>query len=249
MKAMILAAGKGERLRPLTETTPKPLIAIGGRPLIEYTIAFLRRHGIRHVVINLFHLGHLIEAYVGDGSRFGIQVTYSREPQLLGTGGGIKKAASLLQDGTFVVINADILIDVDLREVIAFHKEQAAVATMVLRDDDNVDSYGAIAIDQQGRIRQFLGYPPWSGPPLRRLMFTGLHIMEPRIFTYMRSEEGPFSITEKTYPALLRAGEPIVGYHMKGFWIDLGSWDRYRAFTERVQKGDIDLKTSIRYEL
>jgi len=248
MRAMILAAGKGERLRPLTDTMPKPLVPVGGRPLIEYTLALLRRHGIREVVVNLYYLGALIEAHLGDGSKWGMEIVYSRETTLLGTGGGIKNAAPFLQGGPFVVINADILVGVDLDEVVRFHHHCKALATMVLREDEDVDSYGAIGIDEQGRVRQFLGSPSWGGPALRRLMFTGVHIMDPRIFDYMLAEEAPFSITEKTYPALLRAGEPVFGYQMTGFWIDVGSLARYEAFTERLARGEIDLRRSLGYQ-
>jgi NDP-sugar pyrophosphorylase family protein len=240
MKGMILAAGKGERLRPLTDTVPKPMIPVAGRPLIEYTLAFLRRNGIMEVIVNLHHLGRVVEEYLIDGSRWGMKIVYSREEQLLGTGGGIKRAELLLGGETFVVVNADILVDLDLDEVVRFHKTRKATATMVLRDDHDVDRYGAIEIDDHGRVQQFLGKFPWSGPRLRRLMFTGIHIMEPAVFSYMREERGPFSITEKTYPKMLRAGERIFGYEMEGFWIDLGTMSHYKALIERIDRGELN---------
>jgi len=241
MKAMILAAGKGERLRPLTDTVPKPMIPVAGRPLIEYTLSFLRRHGIGEVVINLHHLGNVIEEHLGDGSRCGMKISYSHEEHLLGTGGGIKHAEPLLGKDTFVVVNSDILVDVDLGEVLRFHKDKKATATMVLRDDRDVDRYGAIEIDSQGCVRQFLGKLPFPGSGLRRLMFTGVHVLEPEIFSFMGQEQGPFSITGSTYPAMLGAGERVFGYEMKGFWIDLGMWSQYKGLVERIDRGEINL--------
>jgi len=248
MKAMILAAGKGERLRPLTDKVPKPLIPVAGRPLIEYTLAFLRRHGIRDVVINLHHLGGLIEQHLGDGGQWEMKITYSHEEPLLGTGGGIKHAEPLLCGEPFVLVNADILLDLDLHRVVEFHRDNKATVTMLLRDDQEVDRYGAIEIDHQGRVRQFLGKLQWSGPPLRRLMFTGVHVMEPAVFSYMRHEHGPFSITERTYPAMLAAGERVFGYEMAGFWVDLGQWDQYKRFTEKIDRGEINLRDILHME-
>src|ERR687896_2447880 len=110
MKAMVLAAGQGTRLRPLTDTQPKALVPVGGRPMIEYCLLLLRHYGIRDIVINLHHLGGQIESHLGNGAQLGLQITYSREPELLDTGGGLLKAKPFLQDGTFVLINTDVLI-------------------------------------------------------------------------------------------------------------------------------------------
>jgi NDP-sugar pyrophosphorylase family protein len=116
MKAMVLAAGQGTRLHPLTEHTPKALVPVAGRPMIEYSLLLLRRYGIRDIIINLHHLGDQIEHYLGDGKQLGLQITYSKEPELLDTGGGLLKAKPFLQDGTFVVINTDVLIDLSLSD-------------------------------------------------------------------------------------------------------------------------------------
>src|SRR5262249_39911478 len=111
MKAMVLAAGQGTRLHPLTERTPKALVPVAGRPMIDYCLLLLKRYGIRDIIINLHHLGDQIESYLGDGKRWGLQITYSKEPELLDTGGGLLKAKPFLQEGTFIVINTDVLID------------------------------------------------------------------------------------------------------------------------------------------
>ena len=122
MKAMVLAAGQGTRLHPLTEHTPKALVPVAGRPMIDYSLLLLKRYGIRDIMINLHHLGDQIESYLGDGKQLGLQITYSKEPELLDTGGGLLKAKPFFQDGTFIVINTDVLIDLSLSDLLAFHE-------------------------------------------------------------------------------------------------------------------------------
>src|SRR5918996_5519933 len=153
MRAMILAAGFGTRLRPLTNTVPKALVPVAGRPLIEYSLLFLRSQGITEVVINLHHLGEKIRAALGDGSLYGIRIFYSPEDPILETGGGIKNAQSFLDGDTFVVMNCDTILDLNLQEALAFHRHKQAVATLVLRSDPDVDHYGVLQINDQGRIR------------------------------------------------------------------------------------------------
>src|SRR5919108_2695 len=135
MKALILAAGYGTRLRPLTERIPKPLLPVAGQPILVWNLLLLKRHGITDVVINLHHLGEQIVQAIGNGSRFGMRVAYSHEPTLLGTGGGIQQAAPLLKDGPFLVVNGDTLSACDLTELIAAHRAGKASATLVLRED------------------------------------------------------------------------------------------------------------------
>src|SRR5919108_2651193 len=156
MRAMVLAAGQGQRLRPITDRVPKPLVSVAGRPMIEYPLRLLRHYGIREVVINLHHLGDQVEGYLRDGKRLGLKIFYSKENELLGTGGGLFKAKSFLSDGTFLVINTDVIIDLSIEEVLAYHAEKKATATLVLRPDLLADQYGSIEVDLQGRIHRFL---------------------------------------------------------------------------------------------
>ena len=144
MKAMVLAAGQGTRLRPLTDHTPKALIPVAGRPMIEYSLLLLRHYGIRDIIINLHHLGDQIESYLGTGKQWGLEITYSKELELLDTGGGLLKAKPFLQEGTFIVINTDVLIDLSLSDLLAFHEKNRAVATLVLRPDPLADQYGSM---------------------------------------------------------------------------------------------------------
>lgn len=223
VRAMILAAGRGERLRPLTDTTPKPLIEVGGRPLIEYAIDCVRRAGIEHVVVNLHRLGGLIRSHLGDGSRFGVSIDYSPEDPVQETGGGIRDARRFLDGHTFVTLNSDTIVDVDLGAVLDFHREKAARATLVLRKDPRMGRFGIIATEPGGRIGAFLEHRrPGSRVPLEPYMYTGVQVLDPAIFDDLR-ESGPFSITKITYPRMLAADYPLYGYPFDGTWITVGT--------------------------
>jgi NDP-sugar pyrophosphorylase family protein len=245
MKAMVLAAGEGIRLRPLTERLPKALVPVAGRPMIEYPLLLLRHHGIHDIIINLHHLGDRIEAYLGGGAQLGLHITYSREPELLDTGGGLLKAKPFLEDGTFIVINTDVLIDLPLGELIGFHEKNEATATLVLRPDPMADQFGSMEIDGDGRIRRFLqtritGKP---GVSTRKLMFTGVQILSSRVFAYMNSPDGTqrFSTTRDTYPRMLLQRERLFGFQFDGFWQDLGTESRIREAEQSLQLGKAKL--------
>ena len=220
---MILAAGRGERLRPLTDTTPKPLVVVGGRPLIEYALETVERAGIRDVVINLHHLGSQIRDHVGDGSRFGVCVHYSQEDVLQDTGGGIRDARRHLDGAPFVTMNSDTIVDVDLTELVEFHRASGGIATMLVRKDPRMEAFGLIETESDGRVGRFLGRArPGMQSPLTPWMYTGVQVLEPAVFRYLE-HDGPFSITRISYPAMLDAGEKIVGRPYDGAWITVGT--------------------------
>jgi NDP-sugar pyrophosphorylase family protein len=244
MKAMVLAAGQGTRLRPVTDGRPKALVPVAGRPMIEYALLLLRYYGIREIIINLHHLGEQIEQHLGDGRQLGLEISYSIERELLGTGGGLLKAKPFLQDGTFIVINTDALIDLNLAELIAFHRQAGAAATLVLRPDENADQYGSMDIDGEGRICRFLEVkaPTASAGPTRKLMFTGVQIFEPKVFAYMDPNESQkFSTTMQTYPRMLRSGEALYGFCFEGFWQDLGTVERIKSVEDSLTLGRASL--------
>lgn len=226
---MVLAAGLGTRLRPLTDDRPKALVDVAGRPVITYNLALLRRFGITDVVVNLHHHGDVLRATLGDGSRFGLTIAYSPEDPLLDTGGGIRHAQRLLGDEDFLVMNGDTIIDLALDRLIAAHRARGAAATLVLRHDPEQARYGEIGIDVDGRIRRFLGRPDVVDVPLVPYMFAGVHVLSPVVFDFM-PPAGPFSITHATYPAMLAAGVALHGFPFDGFWhvIDTPA-DRERA--------------------
>ena len=245
MKAMVFAAGQGLRLGALTTTTPKALIPVAGRPMIEYPLRLLRHYGISEIIVNLHHLGEQIETYLGDGSKLGLRISYSKEAELLDTGGGLLKAKPFLQDGTFIVINTDVLIDLPLDEVIDFHKKSKTATTLVLRPDELADQYGSIDIDADGKIYRFLQAQRPESPPISgtKLMFTGVQILEPRVFDYMNMEKGlqKFGTTKHTYPRMLLEGEKLCGFYFDGFWQDVGTVDRIREAEETLAQGKAKL--------
>jgi NDP-sugar pyrophosphorylase family protein len=241
MKAMVLAAGRGTRLLPLTEQLPKALVPVAGRPMIEYSLLLLRYYGIRDIIINLHHLGDQIEPYLGDGRRWGLQITYSKEPDLLDTGGGLLKAKPFLEDDTFIVINTDVLIDLPLNELIAFHQKKKASATLVVRPDPLADQYGSLEIDGEGRIQRFLQtrISTQQPVPTAKLMFTGVQVLEPRVFDFMDLDRGvqSFSTTKDTYPRMLLQQERLFGWRFDGFWQDVGTTSRIRDAEENLATG------------
>jgi NDP-sugar pyrophosphorylase family protein len=217
MRAMILAAGKGTRLRPLTDSVPKPLLDVAGRPMITFPLQLIREAGVTEVVINLHHLGGQIRERLGDGSAYGVHITYSEENPILDTGGALAAAREFLEGDTFIVVNADTVIDLHLKTVIDFHRQRGGVATMVLRPDPDAVRHDDIGIDAMQRVRRFLGRT-YGGVAdrMERLMFPGVHLFEPRVFAFL--PRGVYSVTRDVYPRLLTAGEPVYGYVHNGYW-------------------------------
>ena len=235
-RAMILAAGKGTRLAPLTHTRPKPLMEVAGRPMLVHLLEFLRAGGIDEVVMNLHHLGHLIEAAIGDGAAFGVRVRYSHEDPILDTGGGIAHARALLGDEPFVVANGDSLLELPLRELTAFHRARGGIATMAVRPAPDAASWGLIELDQDDRVRRVVGRP--DGPvsaPLRGFMFPGLHVFEPAVFARM-DPGGSFSVIRETYPRLLRSGEAVYGFVTEARWVTIDTAEGLAAAGDTLSR-------------
>jgi len=239
MKAMILAAGLGTRLRPLTNHLPKPLLPLGDRPLIHYNLLLLKKYGITEVLINLHHYGDKLKKALGNGADLGMQIHYSEEPVILGTGGGLKKVTRFFSNGSFILINADILVDLNLDKVVEHHQRRKAAATLILREDPRVDHWGVIEADQEGRVRQLLQRGDWKGGKLSRYMFTGIHVLEPRIFNYIPDRQF-YSIID-SYIEMVKKNERVFGYIMKGYWMDLGTPERYQKTRLEIEKGTLKL--------
>src|SRR5262249_16690491 len=181
MKAMILAAGLGTRLRPLTNTIPKPLLPIAGTPLIVWNLLLLKRHGFQDVVINLHHLGPMIEQALGNGSKYGMRIYYSHEPVILGTGGGIKQAEPNFSGEPVLVVNGDTLFEIDRDALCAVHQRRQAAATLVLRSDPDAARWGLVEIDGDGRIVRITGRGKTDVSGTDPRMFAGVHILHPRL--------------------------------------------------------------------
>jgi NDP-sugar pyrophosphorylase family protein len=240
MRAMILAAGFGTRLRPLTNTVPKALVPVAGRPLIEYGLLFLRSQGITEVVINLHHLGEKIRSTLGDGRLYGMQFHYSPEDPILEAGGGIKQAQHWFENDTFVVLNCDTILDLDLSAVLAIHQSSHAVATLVLRPDPEAARYGLLEVDAEGRICRIRGQPAEAPEALSSYMFTGFQVLEPRVFGYM-PEVRPFSTTRETYPHLIQAGEHLHSFVHTGPWMVIDDEADMARATHDLLSGQVRL--------
>jgi len=223
LRAMILAAGRGERLRPLTDDKPKPMVRVAGRCLIDYAIDTCCKAGITDIIVNLHHFGEQIRDHLGDGGDRGVHVFYSEEQTLQGSGGGIRDARDLLGNATFVTLNSDTIIDIDLGPVLAAHRRTGATATLVLRKDPEMEKFGLIQLNGDNRIDAFLNtMREGAAGQLEPYMYTGVQVLEPEVFAYM-PDSGPFSITEITYPKMLRAGLPLFGFPFDGPWITVGT--------------------------
>jgi NDP-sugar pyrophosphorylase family protein len=223
VKAFVLAAGRGRRLQPLTDQVPKPLLPVGNQPLIAYALRLLAHHQVTEVVINLHHLGKQIREFVGTGEEFGLRVIYSEEVELLGTGGGIKRMHTLsgASPEPFLVVNADTLIDIDLGALLALHNERGGIATLALRAAADSCDYGAIDIDADGRVRRMLGQPQVEGR-LEERMFTGVHVIDPRLLDYIPPDVES-CIVRYAYAKALHNDDPIYGFEHRGFWADAGT--------------------------
>ncbi len=248
MKAMVFAAGYGERLRPLTKNLPKALIPVAGRPMIEYPLLLLRHYGISEIIINVHHLGEKIKEHLRDGKKLGLKITYSEEKELLDTGGGLLKAKPFLADGTFIVINSDVIINLSLSELLNQHRKNRGIATLVLRPDPKADLYGAIETSADLRVQRFLSHKAprcESAGALTKYMFTGVQLLEPKIFDYMEVAFPPgsakFGITKVTYPKLVTQGEGLFGFPFHGYWQDTGTLERINDAEEKLAAGKVKL--------
>lgn len=243
MKAMILAAGLGTRLRPLTERLPKPLLPVAGTPLIVWNLLLLRRHGVTEVVVNLHHLGHLIQDALGDGGRYGLRIAYSHEPVILGTGGGLKQAEPLFEGRPFFVLNGDTLLELDLTALAEFHRQRQALATMVLRPDPEAARWGPVEVDDRQAVLSINGKGRRVGDSGRRsadtLMFAGVHIMHPRLLKDLPA--GKESSIIDAYVRAIEQGESILGFRMAGYWSDVGTPERYAQVQRDAEAGLISL--------
>lgn len=223
MKAVVMAGGEGTRLRPLTVNRPKPMVPVVGRPVMEHIVGLVRRHGIKELVSTLHYLPDVIQDYFGDGSEFGVSMKYSVEVSPLGTAGSVRQAAAELTE-TFLVISGDALTDMDLTDLIKFHKERGAVATLALTRVQNPLDFGVVITDGSGRIVRFLEKPSWS-EVFSDTINTGIYVLEPEIFDLM--EEGKaYDFSKDIFPKLLAAGKPIYGYISQDYWCDIGSLDQ-----------------------
>jgi mannose-1-phosphate guanylyltransferase len=225
MQALILAGGKGTRLRPLTVYTPKPIVPICNRPFLLYQIDTLRRAGITDITLSLSYQPEKIEQLLGDGSNIGVKLKYIVEPQPMGTAGAYKFAEELIREPT-VVFNGDILTDLDLKTVIRQHKDRSAVASIVLTPVDDPRMYGVVETDGDGRVQRFLEKPQPEQTDCRNIN-AGTYVLEPSVLDLIPKGEN-HSFEYGLFPKLLETGEPFFAHTpQRTYWLDIGTPARY----------------------
>ncbi|MDO8680164.1 MAG: NDP-sugar synthase [Acidobacteriota bacterium] len=252
MKAMILAGGKGTRVRPITDTVPKPMIPIVSKPLMEFLIDLLKQHGFDQIIVSTSYLSDAIESYFREGTRFGVQIGYSFEghhidgrpvPEGLGSAGGLKKIQEFsgFFDDTFAVLCGDAIIDLDLTAALAFHRDRKAMATIVLKDMPRalVGSYGVVKTAPDGRILQFQEKPS-PVEAVSTTINTGIYLFEPAVFDLIPAGT-VFDLGSQLFPLLAARGLPFYGVALPFSWIDIGSTPDYWQATQMILRGEFKI--------
>lgn len=236
IRAMVMAAGAGTRLRPLTDELPKPMVPIANRPVLEYTLENLKRHGITDIIFNLHSHPELIRKHFGDGSRWGVHIEYSPEPRLMGTAGGVRKASRFFLGKTCLVMSGDGLTDIDLTDLVNFHRRSKSVATMALSEVDTKFDYGITLTNAGGRIQRFVEKPRW-GEVFSNQVNTGIYVLEPSVIAAI-PENKVVDFGHDVWPSLFKKKKPIFARLSSRYWCDVGNYGEY----QRAQRDFLDRK-------
>ncbi|MDD3718547.1 MAG: NDP-sugar synthase [Actinomycetota bacterium] len=224
MQAVILVGGQGTRLRPLTLTVPKPMLPLMNRPFLEFQIDLCRRHGIKDIVLSTAYKPEVFEEYFGDGSRLGVKLTCVTEDEPLDTCGAVKNVERHIS-GTFLVFNGDVLTNLDIASLIAFHREKGGKATLYLTRVEDPTAYGLVPLDRRGRIAEFLEKPSWD-QVITDLINAGTYVLEPELLDRVPDGEC-FSFERQLFPGLLDDGIPMYGFPSDAYWMDIGTPAKY----------------------
>ena len=225
MKAVVMAGGEGTRLRPMTANQPKPMLPVVNRPIMEHVLRLLRRHGFDETVVTVQFLASMVRNYFGDGEDFGMSLQYATEETPLGTAGSVKNAEDALRDEAFLVISGDALTDIDLSELVRFHKDNGALVTVGLTRVPDPLEFGIVIADDDGRVQRFLEKPSW-GQVFSDTVNTGIYVMEPEVLAeFAAGEIADWS--GDVFPRLLERGAPLYGCVADGYWEDVGTHESY----------------------
>ncbi|HUV05334.1 MAG TPA: NDP-sugar synthase [Armatimonadota bacterium] len=225
MQAVVLAGGKGTRLYPLTCDTPKPMLRLFNKPVLEHTIELLKRHDISDIMITLAYKAEQIIDYFGSGSKWGVNIQYSLEEAPQGTAGGLRRIQPLLRD-TFIVVSGDAVTDLDLRAAHDFHKKRSAIATMLVYESEKPSHFGIVESTDDGKIQRFLEKPR-AREAFTNTINTGIYILEPEVLSYI-PYDAVYDFSRNVFPSLLQNQEPFYSYRADGYWCDIGSLGQYR---------------------
>ncbi len=236
MKAVIMAGGKGTRLRPLTSNQPKPMIPIVNTPCMEHIVRLLKSYGFEDILVTLEFMPEVIREYFGDGSRWGVRMDYSVEEEPLGTAGSVKYVEDRLNE-RFVVVSGDALTDVDLEKAVAFHEERRAEVTLVLKKVDDPSEFGIVVVDDDGRVSEFLEKPD-EDEVFSYTANTGIYVVEPGVLRDI-PEGQEYDWSEDQFPKMLEEGRPAYGYVMEGYWEDIGNIEQYMSAQRDVLDGKV----------
>jgi mannose-1-phosphate guanylyltransferase/phosphomannomutase len=236
MKAVVMAGGSGSRLRPLTIERPKPMVPVVNRPVLGHIINLLRIHNFSEIIVTAHYLADLIQDYFGDGENLGLTIRYSVEETPLGTAGSVKNAQKYLDD-TFLVISGDAITDINLTDIMQFHREKGSLATLTLKSVDNPLEYGVVITDDEGRVTQFLEKPSW-GQVISDTVNTGIYVLEPEVLDRLEGNH-PCDFSHDVLPPMLDEGSPLFGYIAGGYWRDIGSIQSYIEATADVLEGKV----------
>ncbi|WP_241423590.1 sugar phosphate nucleotidyltransferase [Candidatus Contubernalis alkaliaceticus] len=223
---MILAAGLGTRLRPLTNVVSKPMVQLAGRPCLEHTVRLLKKHGVNEVMVNIHYFPELIREYFGDGSSFGVDMNYSYEKELMGTAGGLKKVESFFKNDTVLIISGDGLTDIHIQDYYRFHKEKGCIATLALKRVENPQQYGVVKLNEDSTINIFQEKPKIE-EAVSNLANTGIYLFEPEVFQHI-PEDTFYDFGKQLFPKFVESRIKMAGYQMEGYWCDIGDLPVYR---------------------
>lgn len=237
MKAVIMAGGKGTRLRPLTSNQPKPMIPIANKPCMEHIVNLLKRHGFEDILVTVGFMPEAIQDYFGDGSDWEVNIEYSVEDEPMGTAGSVKLAEDRLSE-RFVVVSGDALTDADLAKAVAFHEDRGAEATLVLQEVDDPSEFGIVVVDDEGRVERFLEKPD-PEEVFSYTANTGIYVLEPSVLEDMPAGE-EYDFADDLFPKLLDADRPVYGYVTeKPYWEDIGNIGQYMDAQKAVLNGEV----------
>jgi mannose-1-phosphate guanylyltransferase/phosphomannomutase len=233
-----MAGGEGTRLRPMTANQPKPMLPVVNRPIMEHVLRLLRKHGLTETVVTVQFLASMVRNYFGDGEDFGMSLQYATEEIPLGTAGSVKNAEDALRDEPFLVISGDALTDIDLSDLIRFHKDNQALVTVALARVPDPLEFGIVIVDDDGRIQRFLEKPTW-GQVFSDTVNTGIYVMQPEVLAKVPAGE-VVDWSADVFPKLLEAGAPLYGWVADGYWEDVGSHESYLRAQADVLSGKVN---------